>query len=180
MLVVYFLPLLSLSVVPYGRFRIPSSAPEAGNLEVVGSANITSHDVDAANITTAHVDAANITTVPVDAANITTSADSANITTSADSANITSSDENSANITSPHSVSYTKPGSGGLQRYPLPVQRYPLPVNLPKKPTAVCRVRYSYHPEKADWEGARQICEMEGGQLAVITDERAQGRIASK
>ena len=140
-------------------------------MEVVGSANITSHDVDAANITTAHVDAANITTVPVDAANITTSADSANIT---------SSDENSANITSPHSVSYTKPGSGGLQRYPLPVQRYPLPVNLPKKPTAVCRVRYSYHPEKADWEGARQICEMEGGQLAVITDERAQGRIASK
>jgi len=49
-----------------------------------------------------------------------------------------------------------------------------------KLPTAVCRARYSYHPSKADWEGARQICQMEGGQLAVITSERSQGRIGSR
>jgi len=51
---------------------------------------------------------------------------------------------------------------------------------LRKLPTAVCRARYSYHPSKADWEGARQICQMEGGQLAVITSERSQGRIGSR
>jgi len=51
---------------------------------------------------------------------------------------------------------------------------------LRKLPTAVCRARYSYHPSKADWEGARQICQMEGGQLAVITNERSQGRIGSR
>jgi len=47
-------------------------------------------------------------------------------------------------------------------------------------PPAACRARYLYHPEVADWEGARAICELEGGQLAVITSEREQGRIASR
>jgi len=56
----------------------------------------------------------------------------------------------------------------------------PVAATIRKLPTAVCRARYSYHPSKADWEGARQICQMEGGQLAVITSERAQGRIGSR
>merc|ERR1719334_984023 len=47
-------------------------------------------------------------------------------------------------------------------------------------PPAACKARYLYHPEVADWEGARAICELEGGQLAVITSEREQGRIASR
>jgi len=70
--------------------------------------------------------------------------------------------------------------AGNLERYP--IGPYPN-VNRPivnQRPSAVCRARYSYHPSKADWEGARQICEMEGGQLAVITDERSQGRIGSR
>jgi len=49
-----------------------------------------------------------------------------------------------------------------------------------KPPSAVCRTRYLYHPEEADWEGAKSICEIEGGQLAIITSEREQGRIASR
>merc|ERR1711931_550661 len=44
----------------------------------------------------------------------------------------------------------------------------------------VCRTRYLYHPEEADWEGAKALCEMEGAQLAVITSEAEQGRIASR
>ena len=47
-------------------------------------------------------------------------------------------------------------------------------------PPAECRPRYLFHQEKSDWEGARAICEIEGGQLAVITSEREQGRIASR
>jgi len=54
------------------------------------------------------------------------------------------------------------------------------PGPLPRGPPAACKARYLYHPEEADWEGARAICEMEGGQLAIITSEREQGRIASK
>jgi len=42
-----------------------------------------------------------------------------------------------------------------------------------------CRTTYLYHPEKADWMGARDICEYDGGQLAVITNPIAQRRIAS-
>merc|ERR1712042_423064 len=55
----------------------------------------------------------------------------------------------------------------------------PCPVMRERAP-AVCRARYLYHPEKADWEGAKMLCEMEGGQLAVITSEAEQGRIASR
>jgi len=60
------------------------------------------------------------------------------------------------------------------------VEQGPAGAPMRKLPTAVCRARYSYHPSKADWEGARQICQMEGGQLAVITSERSQGRIGSR
>ena len=42
-----------------------------------------------------------------------------------------------------------------------------------------CRTTYLYHPEKADWMGARDLCEYDGGQLAVITNPIAQRRIAS-
>jgi len=45
---------------------------------------------------------------------------------------------------------------------------------------AVCRTRYLHHPEKADWEGAKAICELEGGQLAVIASEADQNRIMSR
>jgi len=55
----------------------------------------------------------------------------------------------------------------------------PGPVMRERAP-AICRTRYLYHPEKADWEGAKMLCEMEGGQLAVITSEADQGRIASR
>jgi len=55
----------------------------------------------------------------------------------------------------------------------------PGPVMRERAP-AICRARYLYHPEKADWEGAKMLCEMEGGQLAVITSEAEQGRIASR
>lgn len=70
--------------------------------------------------------------------------------------------------------------------YPVaPGRPYPGVPNGPyqypsQRPTAVCRARYSYHPEKADWEAARLICEMEGGQLATITGEASQGRIGSR
>lgn len=47
-------------------------------------------------------------------------------------------------------------------------------------PPVVCRPRYLYHPEKADWEGARVLCEAERGQLAIITNTAAQGRIETK
>ena len=47
-------------------------------------------------------------------------------------------------------------------------------------PPVVCRPRYLYHAEKADWESARVMCETEGGQLAVITNTAAQGRIETK
>jgi len=47
------------------------------------------------------------------------------------------------------------------------------------RPRITCRTTYLYHPEKADWGGAKDICEYEGGQLAVITGPIAQRRIAN-
>merc|ERR1711872_174529 len=95
---------------------------------------------------------------------------------------------------------YCPPGHPRCNNNPHPTQRpvptqgpvYPVHPTYPSRrpdprrlgpgpnPAAACRTRYLYHPEKADWEGARAICEMEGGQLAVITSEREQGRIASR
>ena len=52
-----------------------------------------------------------------------------------------------------------------------PLARHGDPRVPPQSPQngAVCRTRYLHHPEKADWEGAKAICELEGGQLAVIS-----------
>merc|ERR1719334_2493226 len=47
------------------------------------------------------------------------------------------------------------------------------------RPRITCRTTYLYHPEKADWGGAKDICEYDGGQLAVITGPIAQRRIAN-
>merc|ERR1712168_928798 len=68
------------------------------------------------------------------------------------------------------SVGELRLGSGVVRPGPVMRERAP----------PVCRTRYLYHPEKADWEGAKMLCEMEGGQLAVITSEAEQGRIASR
>jgi len=63
-----------------------------------------------------------------------------------------------------------------------PLARHGDPRVPPASPQngAVCRTRYLHHPEKADWEGAKAICELEGGQLAVITSEADQNRIMSR
>jgi len=63
-----------------------------------------------------------------------------------------------------------------------PLARHGDPRVPPQSPQngAVCRTRYLHHPEKADWEGAKAICELEGGQLAVITSEADQNRIMSR
>jgi len=63
-----------------------------------------------------------------------------------------------------------------------PLARHGDPRVPPANPQhgAVCRTRYLHHPEKADWEGAKAICELEGGQLAVIASEADQNRIMSR
>merc|ERR1712142_1418423 len=63
-----------------------------------------------------------------------------------------------------------------------PLARHGDPRVPPQSPQngAVCRTRYLHRPEKADWEGAKAICELEGGQLAVITSEADQNRIMSR
>jgi len=48
------------------------------------------------------------------------------------------------------------------------------------RPRITCRPRYLYHPERADWESAKVMCEMSGGQLAVISNPMIQRRIGSR
>merc|ERR1712168_1665507 len=69
---------------------------------------------------------------------------------------------NEADVTAESaSVGELRLGSGVVRPGPVMRERAP----------PICRTRYLYHPEKADWEGAKMLCEMEGGQLAVITSE---------
>jgi len=149
--------------------------PEAANIESASAgtpvnpttANVTTNAANImsdANLKAANMTVGNITTTGLGSSNLTKSANTSAVST----------DEAASMRVVPNGPGIVPNGpsaGNGLT---------PNGPTLPKKPSAVCRARYSFHPEKADWEGARQICEMEGGQLAVITDERSQGRIGSR
>merc|ERR1711962_843237 len=82
-------------------------------------------------------------------------------------ANATSTDATSTGTTSTASVTNATDADGpdaGFMRVGAGPRGAPA-----SRPRITCRPRYLYHPERADWESARVMCEMSGGQLAVLS-----------
>lgn len=96
----------------------------------------------------------------------------------ATSTGATSSNATSSNATSTASVTNSTDADGpdaGFMRVSAGPRGAPA-----SRPRITCRPRYLYHPERADWESARVMCEMSGGQLAVLSSPTIQRRISSR